>query len=150
MPPRTADAPNTKFNQKKREEYLAALREGSLKFEAAKRVGIGYRTVQRRRADDEDFKRDERLAEAERDEEIEKVLRDLALQGDISALKMWLAAHNRSYASRSTVEVDATPAAVEVSKAVALGKIADLQRELAERHERLALDDPDIIDVDPV
>lgn len=147
MPPADGDHPNTKFNAAKRQEYLNNLRSGSLKFEAAKRAGIGYRTVQRRRADDDEFRTEERLAEAERDEEIEKVLRDMALEGDLGALKMWLAAHNRSYANRQTVEVDATPAAVEASKAAALGKIADLQRTLAERAERLALDDPDIIDV---
>jgi len=141
--------PKFKFDEKMRQEYLGYLRAGNLKYESARLCGISYDTVQRRRKDDPEFREAESHALAEAREGVEKVLYDMAKQGDISAIKMWLTAHDRStYAEKKTVELDATPAALELGKAEAYAKIAELQTELAKRSERLALDDPDIIDVD--
>lgn len=138
-----------KFDEALRETYLEHLRAGNLKFESARLCGIAYSTVERRRKNDPEFVEAEQLAMAEAREGVEKVLHSMALQGDISAIRMWLSAHDKStYADKKTVEIDATPAAVELGKAEAIAAIADLQRTLAERSAQLQLDDPDIIDID--
>lgn len=142
------DHGNTKFGPEKREEYLGYLRSGNLKFESARLAGISYKTVERRRKMDEEFVEDERRALAEAREGVEKVLYDMAAQGDLGAIKMWLTAHDRStYGDKKTLEVDATPAAVELSHNQAMAKVAELQATLAERRLALAADD-DVIDVD--
>ncbi len=140
---------NTKFDAALRADYLRYLRNGNLKYESARLCNISYETVENRRRDDPEFKASEVRAMSEAREGVEKVLHDMAMQGDISAIKMWLTAHDRStYADKRTVELDATPAALELSRNDAVARIAELQTELAVRHERLMLDDPDIIDVD--
>jgi len=138
-----------KFDKAAQAVYLDSLRSGNLKHESARMAGVSFDTVKRRRKADPDFAEQELLAMEEAREGIEKVLYDMARQGDISAIKMWLTAHDRStYGQKQTVEIDATPAAVELGKAEALTAIADLQRTLAERSAQLQLDDPDIIDID--
>jgi hypothetical protein len=142
-------APPVKFDEKLRSKYLDYLRAGNLKFESARLCGISHRTVQRRMNDDPDFAEAVSHAMSEAREGVEKVLHDMALQGDISAIKMWLTAHDRStYADKKTVELDATPAALELSRNEAMARISELQLELEQRHGRLQLSDPDIIDVD--
>lgn len=142
------DAPNTKFDAKLRRLYLEHLRKGNLKFEAARLVGVSYRTVERRRADDEEFRLAEQHAMAEAREGVEKVLHQMALEGDLGAIKMWLTAHDRStYGDKRKVEIDATPEAVALGQADALARIAELQRTLAERQQRLALDDDPVLDL---
>lgn len=137
---------NTKFTEDKRKEYLDYLRRGNLKFEAARMVGVSYRTVERRRADDEVFRLDESRALAESREGVEKVLRDMALQGDLGAIKLWLTAHDRStYGEKRQLEIDATPDALALGQAEALARVAELQTELAKRAARLDADD--VIDV---
>jgi transposase len=137
---------NTKFTEDKRKEYLDYLRRGNLKFEAARMVGVSYRTVERRRADDEVFRLDESRALAESREGVEKVLRDMALQGDLGAIKLWLTAHDRStYGEKRQLEIDATPDALALGQAEALARVAELQTELARRAARLDADD--VIDV---
>jgi hypothetical protein len=139
---------NTKFDESLRSDYLRYLRNGNLKYESARLCGISYETVENRRRDDQEFKASEVRAMSEAREGIESVLHDMARQGDISAIKMWLTAHDRStYGDKRTVEVDATPAALELGMSDAYARIAELQTELAKRSERLMLDDPDIIDV---
>lgn len=137
-----------KFTPEKREEYLAELRKGNLKFESARLVGISYRTVERHMADDDDFAADVRRATAEAREGVEKVLHDLALEGDLGAIKMWLTAHDRStYGDKSKVEIDASPAALELSRNEAFSRLAELQTTLAEREQRM-IASGDIIDVE--
>lgn len=139
----------TKFTPEVRERYLEYLRAGNMKYEAARLVGIHPVTVERRRKDDPEFRAAEVRALDESVEGVEKILRDMALQGDIGAIKMFLAAHKRNtYGDRKTFEIDATPAALELGKAEAYAKIAELQTELAKRSQRLQLDDPNIIDVE--
>lgn len=128
--------PATTFDKAKQEAYLSHLRGGALKYEAARLAGIGYRTVQRRRAVDPDFVDEEREALAEAREAVEKVVYNSALQGDLSAAKMWLQAHDKStYGDRRTVEVDATPAALEMSRNEVLAKLAELQATITGRLE---------------
>lgn len=128
----------TKFDEERRAAYLNALREGSLKFEASKKAGVSYATIERYRAANEEFHKEERLAQAEANEEVEKVLRQMALEGDLGAMKMWLHAHAKStYNDKKVLEIDATPEALEASKANALAAVADLQKVLAERHAEL-------------
>lgn len=131
-----------KFDEALRAQYLEHLRAGNLKFESARLCGIAYSTVERRRKNDPDFVEQEQWAMAEAREGVEKVLHSAALQGDMAAIRMWLSAHDKStYADKKTVEIDATPAAVELGKAEALTAIADLQRTLAERSAQLQSDD---------
>ena len=133
---------NTKFTQEKREEYLNHLRRGCLKFESARLVGVSYRTIERRRVDDDEFRAEEQRALAEAREGVEKVLRDMALEGDLGAIKTWLTAHDRStYGDKKQVEIDATPDALALGQAEALARVAELQTELAKRTARLAADD---------
>lgn len=141
---------NTKFDEAARAKYLQHLREGNLKMESARLVGVSYRTVERRRADDDGFRKDEEIALAEAREGVEKVLRDMALEGDLGAIKMWLTAHDRStYGDKKQVEIDATPAAVELSQADALARIAELQNTLEKRRLALEADDSsEIIDAE--
>jgi hypothetical protein len=128
----------TKFTPEKRAEYLGYLEDGMLKFAAAKRAGIGYRTIQRYRNADPDFKDLESLLMLVALEPIEKVVRDLALQGDLTAAKMILAAHNRSvYGADAKLTVDATDAAVELSRNEAIARVAAAQEEIAKRRAAL-------------
>ncbi len=144
MPP---EHPNKKFTADVRDTYIESLRTGNLKFESARLAGISYRTVERHRRDDDDFADNERLALMEAREGIEKVLFEMAKEGDLGAIDRWLKAHDRStYGSRTTLEIDATDNAVQLTQAQALGKVADLQKTLAERHARL-VESGDVIDV---
>lgn len=139
---------NTKFDAALRADYLRYLRNGNLKYESARLCGISYETVEYRRKDDQEFRAAEVRAMSEAREGVESVLHDMARQGDISAIKMWLTAHDRStYGDKRTVEVDATPAALELGMVDAYARIAELQTELAKRADRLQLDDPNIIDI---
>ena len=149
MPSAPEDHPNTRFTKEKRDEYLEQLRRGNLKMEAARRVDVSYRTVERRRADDDAFRKEEEHALAEAREGVERVLRDMAMEGDLGAIKMWLTAHDRStYGDKKQVEIDATPAAVELSQNDALARIAELQATLEQRRLALQADDADVIEVE--
>tara|TARA_R110000803_G_scaffold27859_2_gene64846 strand:- start:361 stop:798 length:438 start_codon:yes stop_codon:yes gene_type:complete len=136
-----------KFTEEVREAYLSSIRSGNMRNESARIAGISYRTVERRRKNDPEFASDELRAFDEANEGVEKVLRDMALQGDISAIKMWLASHKRStYGQKTQVQIDATDNAVQLGQAGALGKIADLQASLSAR--RLELESEDgVLDV---
>ena len=137
-----------KFDEETRERYLQSLRSGNLKFESARLVGVSYRTIERRRADDDEFRVAEAHALAEAREGVEKVLHDMAMDRDIAAIKLWLTAHDRStYGDKKTVEVDATPAALALGQAEALGRIAELQATLEQRRLALESDDSTIIDL---
>ena len=139
---------NTKFDAALRADYLRYLRNGNLKYESARLCNISYETVENRRRDDPEFKAAEVRAMSEAREGIESVLHDMARQGDISAIKMWLTAHDRStYGDKKQIEVDATPAALELGRAEAYSRVAELQTELAKRSERLMLDESNIIDI---
>ena len=150
MPP-TSEHPNRKFTADVRKEYLDLIRSGRfLKMRAAEQVGVSYRTVERFRADNDDFRDEERLALQYALEGKEAILSDMADQGDLGALKMWLQAHGRStYADRQVIEHDATPAALEMSANDALARVAELQKELEARRERL-LASGDVIDVEEI
>ena len=77
------------------------------------------------------------------------VATDMAQQGDLGAIKMWLTAHDRStYGDKKQVEIDATPAAVELSQNDALARIAELQATLEQRRLALQADDADVIEVE--
>lgn len=142
-----AEHPNTRFTAEVRERYLELLRKGGRKIKSAKAVGVSYRTIERYRADNDDFRRDEQIAVMEAVEDIEIVLHTLAQQGDLSAIKMWLSAYNRAeFGGDRTITVDATPAAVEMSKNDALAAVAAMKAELAARRDRL-IEAGDIIDV---
>jgi len=131
-----------KFTEEVREAYLSSIRSGNMRNESARIAGISYRTVERRRKNDPEFASDELRAFDEANEGVEKVLRDMALQGDISAIKMWLASHKRStYGQKTQVQIDATDNAVQLGQAGALGKIADLQASLSARRLELESDD---------
>lgn len=142
----------SKFGEEEQELYLNSLRSGNLKHASARKAGVSYRTILRYKQVNEDFATQERMAMGEALEEVEKVLHDMALEGDIGAIKMWLQAHGRStYNDKKVVELDATPAAVEASKAEALARVADLQKTLAERHADLQqIGSGDIIDAEIV
>ena len=139
-----------KFTEEVREAYLSSIRSGNMRNESARIAGISYRTVERRRKNDPEFASDELRAFDEANEGVEKVLRDMALQGDISAIKMWLASHKRStYGQKTQVQIDATDNAVQLGQATALGKIADLQGTLEARRLELESEDaPRVIDVE--
>ncbi len=127
-----------KFTEDVRAEYIESLRTGNLKFESARLVGISYRTIERHRHDDDDFRDLERLALMEAREGIEKVLFKMALEGDLGAIDRWMKAHDRStYGDKQVLEINATQGAVEMSAFQALAKVAELQITLAERHARL-------------
>ena len=129
----------TKFDEDRREAYLNALRDGNLKHASARIAGVSYKTIERYRAANEEFHKDERIAQAEASEQVEKVLHDMALEGDLGAIKIWLHAHAKStYNDKKELTIDATPAALEASKANALASVADLQKVLAERHAEMA------------
>ncbi len=139
--------PLKKFTTKVRKVYLDSLRSGNLKYESARMCGVSYRTVERHRADDDDFREDERHATAQAREGVEKILYGMALEGDLGAINKWLTAHDRStYGDKAIVQIDATQSAVELTQNVALAKVAELQRTLTERRQRL-LETGDIIDV---
>jgi len=149
MPSAPEDHPNTRFTQEKRDEYLEQLRCGNLKMESARRVDVSYRTVERRRSDDDAFRKAEEHALAEAREGVERVLRDMAVEGDLGAIKMWLTAHDRStYGDKKHVEIDATPAAVELSQNDALARIVELQTTLEQRRLALQADDSEVVDVE--
>lgn len=134
-----------KFNEEKREEYLGYLRGGLLKFAAAKKAGIGYRTIQRYRAADPNFKELEGLAIMEAVGNVEQVVYDLALGGDLKAADMVLKAYNRAYSPTARVEIDATDNAVELSRNDAIARLAAAQEKLEDRRKAL---EENVIDVE--
>jgi hypothetical protein len=134
-----------KFTPEKQDEYIKYLRGGNLKYESARLTGVSYDTILRRRKADPEFRDKEQHALAEAREGVEKVVFDMALQGDISAIKLWLSAHDKStYSQKQTIEFDATPNAVELSRNEAISKIANLQQTLAARAEQYMLDAVDV------
>ncbi|MEE9125346.1 MAG: hypothetical protein V3U14_12785 [candidate division NC10 bacterium] len=136
--------PNTKFNEAARKRYLDSLRGGTLKIDSAKKAGVSYKTVIRRRDADTEFRELEELALMEAREIIESVIFELGRAGDLKAGLAYLAAHDRStWGNKTTIEVDATPAAVEMSQNDALARIAELKG-IAEGR-RLALEEDDTI-----
>jgi hypothetical protein len=151
MAPKDKADGRVRFDEEARRTYLDSLRSGNLKYESARLAGVSYRTIQRRRTDDPEFVEEERHALAEAREGVEKVLFDMARQGDLGAIKEWLKAHDRStYGDKQVHEIDATPAALELSQNEALGRIADLQRTIEERKRNLALDEGVVLDVESV
>jgi hypothetical protein len=127
-----------KFTPDLQERYLTSLREGNLKFESARMVGVSPSTVRKLRKDDDEFAEAEAQAMAEAREGIEKILYGMALEGDLGAIDRWLKAHDSStYGAKAALLVDATPAAVELGKADAMARVAELQRTLAERETRM-------------
>ena len=137
-----------KFTEDVRERYLGMLRTGTLKFAAAKRVGVGYRTVQRYRAADPEFKELEELAMLEAVEGIEAVVYELGMAGDLKAAEMWLKAHRSSvYGAKAQIVVDATDNAVEMSRNEAIARVAAAQSQIEAR--RAAIEEvTDVIDVE--
>jgi predicted acyltransferase (DUF342 family) len=135
--------PPRKFTQDVRDTYLASIRAGNMRNESARIAGISSKTVAKYRRNDIEFSEDEAMAFDEANEGVEKVLRDMALLGDISAIKLWLAAHKRSqYGQKTTIEVDATDKAVEMSNANALTQIASLQVTLEARRIAIESENP--------
>ena len=135
-----------KFDKDAQRIYLDSLRAGNLKHESARMAGVSFDTVKRRRKADPDFAEAEQMAMEEAREGIEKVLYDMARQGDISAIKMWLTAHDRStYGQKQTVEIDASTSALEMSRNDALAAAANLQRELQARRAEL---EAEVVDVE--
>jgi len=119
-----------------------------MKRTAARTVGVSYRTVERRRASDADFKWEMDNATREAAEPVEKMVYDLALQGDLRAAEMWTKAYASSnWRQLQRVEIDATPAAVELSRNQLDSRLAELQTTLSERRLSLAADDS-VIDVE--
>jgi hypothetical protein len=130
--------PPRKFTDDVRKKYLDSVRSGNMKFESARLSGVSMKTIERRRRNDPEFREDEARAFDEANEGVEKVLRDMAMLGDISAIKIWTTSHMRAtYGQKSTIEIDATDKAVEMSKANALGSIANLQATLEKRRLEL-------------
>ena len=143
MPPHHG---NLRFDETKRERFLELLRTGHMKRTAARTVGFTYRTIERRRQHDPDFKWEMDNATREAAEPVEKMVYDLALQGDLRAAEMWTKAYASSnWRQLQRVEIDATPAAVELSRNQLDTRLAELQTTLAERRLSLAADD--VIDV---
>ncbi len=148
MAPAESEDRRVKFDAYARDVYLDSLRHGNLKGESARMAEVSYRTVERRRRDDDDFAEDEKYAMMEAREGVEKVLYEMALDHDLGAIKLWLRAHDRStYGDKTVIELDATPNALALSQNDALAKVAELQITLAQRRISLELDDG-IIDVD--
>jgi hypothetical protein len=115
-------------------KYLAALERGDLPHAAAKRAGVHMETVYRYRRSNPDFKTKEKWAMAAAREEIERVIYDLALQGDLSAAKMWLQAHDRAtYGDRKTVEHDVSENIMQLSADETQRRMIDLRGQLEQR-----------------
>ncbi len=140
---------NLRFDETRRERFLELLRTGHMKRTAARTVGVHYRTIERRRQHDPDFKWDMDNSTREAAEPVEKMVYDLALQGDLRAAEMWTKAYASSnWRQLQRVEIDATPAAVELSRNQLDTRLAELQATLTERRLNLAADDDSsVIDV---
>jgi len=147
VPPRKKVDKRVKFTAAKRAKYIQLLRNGGFKFDSANKIGISYRTIQRRMADDDEFKEDIALAMMESFEKKEMILSEMADERDLGALKMWMTAHGRStYGDRQVLQIDATKGAIEMTANVALAKVSELHGILAEREARM-IESGDIIDV---
>ena len=143
----------TRFTDRRVEAYLDRLRNGAMKTRAAEAAGVSYKTVVRRRQNDPEFAEEEELALRYALESVHEVLFTLALEGDIKAVLPWLAAHDRSVVyptfsktQTTKVEIDATPAALEMSKNELFSQLAELQSTLEKRRAELVEDG--VVDVE--
>lgn len=115
-------------------QYLKALESGDLPHAAAKRAGVHMETVYRYRRSNPDFVRKEKWAMAAAREEIERVIFDLALQGDLTAAKMWLQAHDRAtYGDKKTVEHDVSENIMQLSADETARRMMELRSNLEQR-----------------
>lgn len=142
--------PRRPFDDAAKAAYCAALRAGLLKREAARQTGFSYQTVRNHLQNDPDFAEAAADAHAEATESVETVLYDLAKQGDLSAIRMWLKAHDRdTYGEDQKLTIDATEAAVQLSANQAFAKIAELRTELERRAQRIH-DEESVITVEEI
>ncbi len=135
--PRKGPGRPEKFTPDVKERYLQYIREGSLPREAARRLDISYKTVQRHMYADRSFKDDIEDAVAEAVEAVESVMHTAALAGEPWAVKDWLAAHNRTkWGKKETVE-HVGKIVHELDASQKLTEISDMRRQLAERAETI-------------
>lgn len=79
-----------KFNQKRREVFLQAIRDGQRRTAAASTAGVSFVTVWHAMKDDPDFADAVDDAEVEACDPVETALYDAATSGNVPAIQTWL------------------------------------------------------------
>jgi hypothetical protein len=130
--------------KKRQDAYVKYLASGKLPTEAREMAGISAATVRDWRKEDPDFAAAEQDAEASAAEDIEKAMRQAALDGYFPAQKEWLDKRSRErWAPSPTVVKNEQLIAVEAGPR--LERIAALMQRLEERKALKAGED--VIDV---
>lgn len=139
-----------KFDRDAKLKYVALLAAGHMRREAARVLGVSWRTVADHMQADEEFREEVEEAEAQATETVEKVLFDRAKQGEPWAVKEWLAKRDKQRWG-DKVDVDVTVSGtVDHTIKVDQAGIKELAARLERRRLELEPGDPDVIDVDPV
>lgn len=141
--------PYTRFNDTLRNEFIKLLESGMRPGKAAKAIGVTYTTIRSHRNADPDFDKACDLAEIEGLEPVEDKLYELALAGDLPAIKTILFNRNKGRwqdmrRTQTDVNVHQT---IEIEAGDRLSRIEYLRNRL---EERKALREGNIIDAEVV
>ena len=124
-----------KFNDRRKKEFLDALRTGSRRGAAAESVGVTRQTVWYAMQDDTGFAEAVEQAEMDANELVEDALYQAAQSGNVVACQVWL--YNRMPArwkDQRNMQVSTPPGqAFEVSHRPDLSKLSDEELTLLER-----------------
>lgn len=137
----------SRFDAERRAAYLALLRTGYGRHEAAREVGVDPATVVRYRSADGPFDLEVVRAEEEAAEPVARKLYEAAREGQPWAVKLWLGRRAQGRAGGASwedgvhrVEVSGqVGVAVEVELGPAAARVAELRARLEARREALAL-----------
>jgi hypothetical protein len=80
----------SKWNSNVKAKYLGCLRKGMRRGAASRAAGISLQTVMRARYDDPSLAQEEAQAEADACEVVEDALLKKALEGNVTAIQVWL------------------------------------------------------------
>lgn len=98
--------PANLFDTEAKEAYLSLIREGFMRFEAARRLGFTLSTVKKHYAADPEFKEALDEAQLEATEPVEKVLYDAALNKEPWAVTKWLTKRDKDRWGEEPAEVN--------------------------------------------
>lgn len=118
------------FDAEAKDAYCELVREGFLRFEAARRLGFKLATVKKHYEADPDFKEALDEAQLEATEPVEKVLYDAALNKEPWAVSKWLAKRDKDRWGEEDIKVKH-----EIEIGPGLSGVAAIMLELKKRQE---------------
>ena len=127
----------SRTTQKQRDRFIGARKAGATVGEACEAAEFSRDQYHHLRRTDEDFQLAWEDAEDFRNEKVEKVVLDLALEGDLKAALEWLKVHRKRWKPMTHLTLDATDNLVQVTRNQAIANIAELGKALEQRRRQL-------------